>query len=188
MTLAKKIIENETFKRSEANETLVLEKLKELIDKFPEEVHEVLHKTGVYSSRVKPNLVTQSLIIKHVGTNAKLREAISKMILTLDSYSSADGQAAGIIGGALMAVGSVLNGISNSRNIQTQPNQELLRQMERERLEAERERQRRSRNNMLLIGLLILGIIIAVVVLKSKKSKVEPGSSETGATPDAALV
>ncbi len=188
MILARKIIENETLKRSEANQSLVLGKLKELIEKFPEEVHEVLHKTGVYSSRVKPNLVTQSLIIKHVGSNAKLREAISKMILTLDDYSSANGQVTGIIGGALMAVGSVLNGISNSRNFRTEPNQELLRQMERERLEAERERQRRSRNNAILIGLLILGLIIAVVIFKSKKSKGETGGSKTGATPDPALV
>ncbi|WP_066756091.1 hypothetical protein [Crocinitomix algicola] len=124
MKLAEQIIKNQNAGELAKNRELIKIKLKELVFDFTDQVLEVLHKTGIAVSRVLPDEVILTIVVKHLPNNPAFREAISHMILELDEQYNADGENKGsglaIIGGALSAVGTVLAGIGRGQNTNTQ--------------------------------------------------------------------
>ncbi len=174
MRLIEIIEENNKSGQQLKNQELVRLRLKELAFSYPKEVKEVLNKTGVKFSSVLPASVLYAILIKHAPKNEKLRDAISKMLLEMDGYLRADGQWAGIIGGALSAVGSVVSGIGQGqyRNSDDQLAMQQL-QIEREAKQREDEAKRR-RTTWLILGVSALAIIGLIVFIRSRmKAKID---------------
>lgn len=175
MKLAQIILENERNKEDEKNRSLVRIRLKELVYSYPSEVAEVLQKTGVAVSAILPPSVLLAIVIKHLPDNSELREVISKMLLELDGYVSADGQGWQLIGGAVSAIGSVLSGIGRSQGQQASEAQIQQMQLQKQQEQEEKEaRAKRTRNILIGIGIsvvVIVGIIITIHQIKKAKAK-----------------
>lgn len=173
MRLGEIIADNNRKGFQRKNQELVRLRIKELAYEYPDEVSIVLNKTGVQFSSKLPPSVLYAIILKHAPKNEKLREAISKMLLEMDGYMSADGQWAGIIGSALTAVGSVVSGIGQGQS-QNSDQQIALRQME---IERERQRQedqdRRRRTGWIVVGVSIVVISGLVIFLKMRQNKIK---------------
>jgi predicted nucleic acid-binding Zn ribbon protein len=180
MRLAEKILDNERKQLVEENKKLVRARLKELVYAFPKETLEVLHKTGVPVSTLLPSPVMYAIVVKHVATNSELREAIAKMLLETDGYSSANGQIWQMVGGALSAVGSVLGGIGRSQTEQTNSQAQIQAQQAQQQLELEKAKSRRQM--WLYIGIsavVLIGIILGVrAFMKSKASAVSSANPQ----------
>ncbi len=175
MKLAQIILENERKKQNEKNRLLIRIRLKELVYAYPDEVTEVLQKTGVAVSAILPPSVLLAVVVKHIANNSELREVISKMLLELDGYASADGQTWQAIGGAVSAIGSVLSGIGRSQGQQTVSDAELQKiQLQKQQEEEERKaRARRTRNIVIGISISVVVIVgIILLVRHFKKAKI----------------
>lgn len=176
MKLAEIILENERTKQSEKNTQLVTARLKELVYAFPNEVLRVLHKTGVQVSTLAPAPVLFTVVVQNIGSNALLRDAVSKMILELDGYAQADGQGQGwqLAGNIVSAVGTVLTGIGRS---QTPVNGSSISAEEKQNLidQAEAEKAKGQRRMWIAIGVsvvVVIAIIVGFKIYQGKKSKV----------------
>src|SRR5690606_6921821 len=84
MKLAETIVNNQRSGFLKKNDQLIRMKLKELVFDYTDEIVEVLHKTGIPASAVLPANVILTIVVKHLGKNAELREVIGKMLLELD--------------------------------------------------------------------------------------------------------
>lgn len=175
MRLAQTILNNEKSGESKKNTQLVRIKLKELVTGYPDEILEVLQKTGVQIKSVLPPNVLLAIIIKHIHKNSKLREAISKMLLEMDGFHRADGQWTGIVGGALTAIGSVLTGIGRGQLQNTDQQRALeearIRQMQQQ---ADQERRRRTTTWIVIGGLVLLTGIALAIRQMNKAKNVQP--------------
>ena len=174
MKLAQIILENERNKQNNKNRLLIRIRLKELVYAYPDEVTEVLQKTGVAVSTILPPSVLLAVVVKHIADNSELREVISKMLLELDGYAAADGQTWQAIGGAVSAIGSVLSGIGRSQGQQTASDAEFQKmQLQKQQQEEERKaKARRTRNIVIGISIsvvVIIGIILAMRHFKKAK-------------------
>lgn len=176
MKLAEQIIRNQNAGQLAKNNQLIKIKLKELVYDYTDEVLEVLHKTGVAVSRVLPDDVILTVVVKHLPKNPQLREVISQMILELDDHYSADGENSGqgltIIGSALSAVGTVLAGIGRGQyqnsDAQIQQQQMYMQMQQQQQMEQDRKR----RTTWIVIGIsafLIIGAILAFRAVSKKK-------------------
>jgi hypothetical protein len=175
MKLAEKILDNERKQLVEENKKLVRARLKELVYAFPKETLEVLHKTGVPVSTLLPSPVMYAIVVKNVATNSELREAIAKMLLETDGYSSANGSVWQMVGGALSAVGSVLGGIGRSQTEQTTSQAQIQAQQAQQQLELEKAKSRRQM--WLYIGIsavVLIGIVLGVRAYLKSRSSVKP--------------
>lgn len=174
MKLAETILSNERQQLAEENKKLIRLRLKELVYAFPKETLEVLHKTGVQIGAILPPAVVYAVVIKHLAGNSELREAIAKMLLEADGYSSADGQGWQLVGGALSAVGSVLSGIGRSQNQQVETDAEKQAELMQQQLDLERAK--RTRQTWIIIGIsaiVLVAIILGVrAYMKSKAASV----------------
>lgn len=172
MRLAETILQNEKSGQNKKNEQLIRIKLKELVSSYPSETLEVLQKTGVQIKSILPPKVLFAIVVKHIHKNSKLREAISKMLLEMDGFHRADGKWAGIIGGALSAVGSVLTGIGRGQFQQTDQARALeearIREMQRQ---AEADRRRRTTTWVVIGGLVITVSVIVLAIRQMNKGK-----------------
>lgn len=174
MRLGEVVLENERQGKNLKNEQLVRLKLKELVFAYPNEVAEVLQKTGVNLTAKLPAMVLHAIVIKNVHKNSTLRDAISKMILEMDGYLRADGQWAGIIGGALSAVGSVLTGIGRGQFQNTDGQIQLQQQQMQMEAQRREEEAKRRRNGWLIFGIALVaiaGIILTVRMIQKGKAK-----------------
>lgn len=179
MKLAEKIIKNQQAGQLVKNEELIKIKLKELVFDYTDEVLEVLHKTGIAVSRVLPDDVILTVVVKHLPKNPQLREAISHMILELDEQYNADGENKGqglaIIGGALSAVGTVLAGIGRGQfqntDAQLQQQQYYMQMQQQQQMEQDRKR----RTTWIIIGISAFAILGAMLAFRAagKAGKVE---------------
>jgi len=172
MRLAEQVIENERLNKTKKNEQLVRLKLKELVHAYPDEISQVLIKTGIGLKVDLPALVLFAIVVKNIHKNAELREAVAKMLIEMDGFHRADGQWAGIVGGALSAVGSVLTGIGQGQ-INNSPEQ-LRFQQEQLALQQRREDEqaRRRRNGWMIFGIslvVIAGIILTIRMMNKAK-------------------
>lgn len=188
MKLAEIILENERNKQDSKNRSLVRIRLKELVYAYPGEVAEVLQKTGVAVSAVLPPSVLLAIVIKHIANNSELREVISKMLLELDGYASADGQGWQLIGGAVSAIGSVLSGIGRGQGQQAMSEAQLQQmQIQKQQEQEEKEaRARKTRNIVIGIAIsavVIVGIILLVRHFKKAKLDTSQGSLTNAVTP-----
>lgn len=175
MNLAEKIIDNERKQLTSENRKLVGLRLKELVYAFPKQTLEVLHKTGVSVGAILPPHIVYAVVVKHLPSNAELRESVGKMILEMDGYSSADGQGWQLVGGALAAVGSVLSGIGRGQTQQTTTDADKQAQLAQQQLDLERAK--RTRQMWLFIGGSALVILILILGIRAyNKSKVIPVS------------
>lgn len=187
MKLAEIILENERNKQDSKNRSLVRIRLKELVYAYPSEVAEVLQKTGVAVSAVLPPSVLFAVVIKHIASNSELREVISKMLLELDGYASADGQGWQLIGGAVSAIGSVLSGIGRGQGQQTMSEAQIQQmQIQKQQEQEEKEaRAKKTRNIVIVIAVsavIIVGIILLVRHFKKAKIKAELNASQGSLT------
>jgi hypothetical protein len=173
MNLAEKILENERKQLTEENRKLVSVRLKELVYAFPKQTLEVLHKTGVSVGGILPSPVMYAVVVKNLPINSELREAVGKMILEMDGYSSADGQGWQLVGGALAAVGSVLSGIGRGQTQQTNTDAEKQAQLAQQQLDLERAK--RTRQMWLFIGISALAVLLIILGIRAyNKSKAIP--------------
>lgn len=172
MKLAQTIMQNERDNQTEKNAQLVRIRLKELVYAFPQETLQVLHKTGVPVSGVLPAGVLHAVVIKNLAGNSELREAIGKMLLELDGYSSADGAGWQLVGGSLAAIGSVLSGIGRSQGTQAAPDATMQQEALKQQLEMEQAKQRRK--TWLIIGISVVVIIGVIIGFKAFGSKPKP--------------
>ncbi len=179
MKLAEIILENERNQKSAENSKLVRTRLKELVYAFPKQTLEILHKTGVPIGVALPPPILFAVVIKHLGSNSQLREAIAKMLIEADGYSSANGEVWQMIGGAVTAVGSVLSGIGRGQKDQSDTDSEKQAQIIQQQLDNERAKS--TRVMWITIGISVV-VITAIFLgvrayLKSKsasKATVKP--------------
>lgn len=179
MKLAEKVLENERNQRQAENNSLIRTRLKELVYAFPNETLEILHKTGVSVGAVLPAPVMYAVVIKHLPSNSMLREAIARMLLEADGYSSADGQTWQMIGGALSAVGSVLGGIGRGQKEQSEVDADKQQQLMQQQLDLERAK--RTRQTWIWVGVAIVATIAIVIGIRAyMKSKAKPITVDIG--------
>jgi len=176
MSLAEKLIENERTKQCEESKKLVLARLKDLVYAFPEQVQEVLHKTGVPITGNLPTSVKYAIVIKHLDRNSALRESIAKMLLEMDGYSSADGQGWQLVGGAMSAVGSVLAGIGRGQTKQAETDNSAQVDQMQQQLETERAKQKRQL--WMFAGILLLTIVTILLIVRAMNKKAVPASPQ----------
>lgn len=173
MKLAETILDNERKEQTEQNLQLVRIKLKELVFAYPNEVVQVLHKTGVSVSTVLPPNILYAILVKNLAGNSELREAIAKTLLEQDSYAYADGQGWQIIGGSLSALGSVLAGIGRGQTEQSNSDAKIQQEMIQQQLDLEKAK--RVRTTWLIIGISAVVLIGVIVGLRAyMKSKATP--------------
>lgn len=174
MKLAQTILENERNGNQQKNKQLIERKLKELVYTYPNEVSQVLIKTGVQLRSDFPPAVLLVVVIKHIHKNSELRDAVSKMILEMDGYYNSDGRWTGIIGGALSAVGSVLSGIGQGQFNNSNQQQQFQLEQQRMQLAAEQERLKRRSRGWIIFGVslvMVAGIIAVIAMIKKSKKK-----------------
>jgi hypothetical protein len=175
MKLAETILENERNQKGAENNALVRTRLKELVFAFPKETLEILHKSGVSIGSILPSPVMYAVVVKHLATNSQLREAIAKMLLEADGYSSADGGIWQMVGGALSAVGSVLGGIGRGQKEQSDTDAEKQAQLMQQQLDLERSK--RTRQMWLIIGIsavVLTAVIIGIRAYQKSKVAIKP--------------
>lgn len=173
MKLAQTILDNERKEQTEQNIQLVRIKLKELVSAYPNEIVQVLHKTGVAVSTVLPTNILYAVLVKNLAGNSELREAIAKTLLEQDSYAYADGQGWQIVGGSLSALGSVLAGIGRGQNEQSNADAKMQQEMIQQQLDLEKAK--RVRTTWLIIGISAVVLIGVIVGLRAyMKSKATP--------------
>ena len=166
MTLLESIVANERQSNHARNKLLIEKHLQNLVEEYPNEVREVLHRTGVPVSSSIPTALLSYIIVKNVDKNPELKDAISKMIIENDGYSSADGTKWQLIGGAVTAVGSVLSGLGRSQT-QKEETQNTTAQLEAEhKKELEAQQKRSRRNTIIIVGVSIVVIVGIVLALK----------------------
>ncbi len=174
MKLAHTLLENERKQQPQKNFKEIRMRLKELVYAYPEQVIEVMHRTGVPVSTVIPPVILLTVLVKHLTTNSELRETIAKMLLEMDGYSAADGSTWSTIGGALSAVGSVLSGIGRSQSEQSVSDAQLREIEKQKELEEEKQRSRRKTIWMIIgISAVVLTAIVIIVRLQ-RKAKLTP--------------
>lgn len=182
MRLAETIIENERNQKNAENHALVRTRLKELVYSFPKEILEILHKTGVPIGTALPSPVVYAILIKHLGSNSQLREAIAKMLIEADGYSSANGEVWQMVGGAVTAVGSVLSGIGRGQREQSNADTEKQAQVLQTQLDNQQAKSKRIMWVTIGISLVVITAIIIVIVayMKSKAAlKVDAKTAST---------
>ncbi len=167
MRLAEIVLENERNNQIEKSNQLVRIRLKELVYAYPNEMLQILHKTGIAVSTLLPASVLYSVVVKNVQINSELREAVAKMLLELDDYSSADGSTSQkwqIVGGSLSALGSILSGIGRS---QTEQNQTVnTAELDQAKQQAEQEKNKRVRTTWLIVGISVVVIVGVIISFK----------------------
>ena len=168
MKLAEIIVDNERKKQAEKNKQLIRQRLKDLVYAYPKEVLQVLHRTGVAVSSLLPPSVLLAVVIKHVQRNTELRDAIAKMLIEMDGYSSADGTVLSLVASSLTAVGSVLAGIGRSQSDQLSEEQKI--QQNNSQQELEKTKARAKRDLWITIGVRAVAIV-AVIIAFSYKPK-----------------
>ncbi len=162
MKLAEIIVENERKKQADKNKLLVRQRVKDLVYSFPNEVLQVLHRTGVAVSTLLPAPVLYAVVVKHVQRNSELRDAIAKMLIEMDGYASADGTTLSLVASSLTAVGSVLAGIGRSQSEQQTTEIKTMQNDYEQQIEQEKARAKRDRWVTIgICGLVIVGLIIA---------------------------
>lgn len=170
MRLGEIVLHNEKQGQAGKNGKLVRLKLSELISTYPAEVTEVLQKTDVPLTAGLPPKVIYAVVVKHLGKNSTLRDAIAKMLLEMDGYHNAVGWVT-VLGSALTAVSSVLSGISRGQNGQNGTTTQA--ELERQRLEMERQRAeeaaRRRRNGWLIAGGFVLAAALIILIIRLVK-------------------
>lgn len=184
MKLAETILNNERNQKGAENKALVRARLKELVYAFPKETLEILHKTGVPIGSILPSPVMYAVVVKHLVTNSQLREAIAKMLLEADGYSSADGGIWQMIGGALSAVGSVLGGIGRGQREQSDIDAEKQAQLMQQQLDLERAK--RTRQMWMIIGIsavVLTAVIIGIRAYQKSKVAINPMATPKIQTP-----
>lgn len=169
MKLAEKLLENERTKQVEQSKKLVLTRLKDLVYAFPEQVEEVLYKTGIPVSGNLPQSVKYAIVIKHLDSNSLLRESIAKMLLEMDGYSSADGQGWQLVGGAMSALGSVLGGIGRSQTKQAETDNSA--QLDQMQQQLDNNQAKHNRQMWLFVGGAIVAIVIVILVMRAMYKK-----------------
>lgn len=164
------ILKNEKAGAFRKNELLVKKKLREIVFKYPQKFTELLHKTGVPLSFVLPKPIIFAVLLKHLQSNALLRESTSKLLLEFEgeNTTNADGQGLAITGGIMSALGSVLSGIGRSQNYATDSNMELQAEKMRMQQQMEEDRRRSRRNTFIVLGISAVVIIGAIAYFKSK--------------------
>jgi hypothetical protein len=173
MKLAEKILENERNQRGAENNALVRTRLKELVYAFPKETLEILHKTGVPVGVALPSPILFAVVVKHLASNSQLREAIARMLIEADGYSSANGEVWQMVGGALSAVGSVLGGIGRGQREQSDTDAEKQAQLLQQQLD--NERAKRNRQTWMWVGISVVVLIAIVIGIRAyMKSKATP--------------
>lgn len=175
MKLAETILENKRKGQTLKNAHLVKLRLKELIFAYPNEISQVLIKTGVKLRSELPAKVLFAIVVKHINQNDELRDAIAQMLLEMDGFHNADGQWAGIIGGALSAVGSVLSGVGRGQYNNTDEQQQLLLQQQKAEQAQLAEQAKRRQRNWLIFGVSLValaGVLFAIKMMQ--KSKAQP--------------
>jgi hypothetical protein len=143
MKLAEIIIENERNQKNAENNALVRSRLKELVYSFPKETLEILHKTGVPIGTALPSPVIYAVVVKHLGSNSQLREAVARMLIEADGYSSANGEIWQMVGGAITAVGSVLSGIGRGQREQSNTDSDKQAQLLQQQLDNQQAKNKR---------------------------------------------
>lgn len=173
MKLGNIILDNERQQKPRKNDQLIRLRLKELVYTYPKEVTLVLQKTGIKVGEL-PAVALLAIVTRNLHRNSTLRDAIAKMLLEMDGYLSADGAWAGIVGGALTAVGAVLSGIGQGRfNTSSDQLEMQQRQLELERQQQEQEAARRRRNGWIIAGVSVAVIAAAILVIRGlAKTKV----------------
>lgn len=166
MKLGETILDNERNQKGAENSKLVRTRLKELVYAFPKETLEILHKTGVPVGVALPSPVLLAVVVKHLGTNSQLREAIAKMLLEADGYSSADGAVWQAVGGAVTAIGSVLSGIGRGQQ-QNQTDTDAEKQAQLMQQQLDLEQAKRKRQMWLIIGISVVVIAAAIVGIRA---------------------
>lgn len=178
MSLSEILLENERNNQIEKSNQLVRIRLKELVSAYPNEMLQVLHNTGVAVSALLPSPVIYSVVVKNLQTNSELREAVAKMLLELDGYSSADGAPSSaqkwqVIGGSLSALGSILSGIGRSQTEQSQTVNSA--ELDQAKQQAEQEKNKRVRTTWLIVGISVVVIVGVIISFKMySKSTVKP--------------
>lgn len=179
MKLGELVLENKRIGATQKNEQLIRIRLKELAYAYPDEVTEVLIKTGVQLRSKLPSSVLYAILIKNAPTNALLSDALAKMILEMDSYLQADGGKAwvGILGSTLSAVGSVISGIGRGQN-ENSADQLALQKMQYEQEKKDKEEQAaRVKRGWIIFGIsvaLITALIIAIRIIRKKNAGKSP--------------
>ncbi len=177
MTLLETIVSNERQSNHARNKLLIEKHLQKLVEEYPNEVREVLHRTGVPVSSAIPTNLLSYIIVKNVEKNPELKEAISKMIIENDGYSSADGTKWQLIGGAVTAVGSVLSGLGRSQT-QKEVTESSTAQLEAEhKKELEAQQKKNRRNTIIIIGVslvVLIGVVMAIKMTSSPKKLLTP--------------
>lgn len=177
MKLAEIILENERNQKGAENNALVRTRLKELVYAFPKETLEILHKTGVPVGAVLPAPVMYAIVVKHLSTNSQLREAIARMLIEADGYSSANGEVWQMVGGALSAVGSVLGGIGRGQKEQSEIDAEKQQALMQQQLD--NERAKRNRQTWIWVGIGLVVIIAIILGFRAyMKSKAKPVTAD----------
>ncbi|MNU67055.1 hypothetical protein D3C71_563860 [compost metagenome] len=173
MKLAETILDNERNQREAENNKLVRTRLKELVYSFPKETLEILHQTGVPVGVALPSPILYAVVVKHLATNSQLREAVARMLIEADGYSSADGAVWQMVGGALSAVGSVLGGIGRGQKEQSDTDSEKQAQLAQQQLELERAK--RTRQTWMWVGIGLVVVIAIIIGIRAyMKSKAAP--------------
>lgn len=170
MKLAETIIENERNQKNTENTALVRSRLKELVYSFPKETLEILHKNGLPIGAVLPPPILFAVVVKHLGSNSQLREAIAKMLIEADGYSSANGEVWQMVGGAVTAVGSVLSGIGRGQREQSDTDADKQAQLLQQQLDNQQAKNKRIMWITIGISVIIITAILlgARAYLKSK--------------------
>jgi|GEM_PF-2373378 len=188
MSLEKIILENERLGKSDQSKRLIQIKLKELVNKYPDKIADLLTLTGIQASMHIPKSVLLSMLVKHLPNNSELRTAIARVLLEDSGYSNADGKGSGkglsILGAGLQAVGSILGGIGRSQSINsglpTDP--ETLRRQEEARKRRIEEEEKRKRTTAIIVTIVSIIAVAAAIIgismyMKKKKAKELAGAA-----------
>lgn len=174
MKLAEILVENGNKNQTEKSSQLVRIRLKELVYAFPNDVLRVLHKTGISVSSLMPPSILHSIVIKNLDSNIELREDITKMLLELDGYASADGQILQIAGNVASGLGTILLGIGRSQTSQTQSISEAEKQQYEEQIESEKIKSTRRMWLAIGVGIVIITAVIIAFKMYGGKAKTSP--------------
>jgi hypothetical protein len=114
-----------------------------------------------------------AIVVKHLSTNSQLREAIARMLIEADGYSSANGEVWQMVGGALSAVGSVLGGIGRGQKEQSDVDAEKQQALLQQQLD--NERAKRNRQMWMWIGIGLVVVIAIIIGFRAyMKAKAKP--------------